>query len=211
MMKIAPEGHPFIAVFFVLTAVAVFVFGPRIALIPMCLMLFMVFFFRDPDRLAPGGPGFLSPADGRVLLVKQVSEDEHLKSPATKISVFMSPLDVHVNRSPCEGKVLEVKHTRGGFRAAFREDASLRNERTAMLLECGDDKILVTQVAGFLARRTVCRAAPGDTLKRGERYGMIKFSSRLDIYLPPGVSVRVKPDDRVRAGETVLAVKGAGA
>jgi phosphatidylserine decarboxylase len=209
MTRIASEGYPFIAVFFVLTAIAVFAFGPRISLIPLCLTLFMVFFFRDPDRTVPAEQGFLSPADGKVVLIKDEHEGEFIKAPVKKISIFMSPFDVHVNRSPCAGNVLEVKHTRGGFRAAFKEDASFKNERTAMLLSCGDDKILVTQVAGFLARRTVCRARPGDALKRGERYGMIKFSSRLDVYLPFDVIVKVRLNDRVKAGESILAAIGA--
>jgi phosphatidylserine decarboxylase len=209
MAKIAPEGYPFIAVFFALTVIAAFVFGPKISTIPICLMLFMVFFFRDPERSVPPIGGFISPADGKVVAVSEEREEEHLGAAVRKISVFMSPLDVHVNRAPCDGRVLAVKHTPGSFMAAYRKEASWKNENTAMLLQCGDDKILVRQVAGFLARRTVCRVKPGDNLRRGERFGMIKFSSRLDVYLPPEMDVRVRLNDRVRAGETILAQEGA--
>jgi phosphatidylserine decarboxylase len=206
VLKLAPEGYPFIGVFFALTVLAVFAFGPRWAVIPLCLALFMVYFFRDPDRAIPVEEGFLSPADGKVISIGKEHEGEFLKRGVLKISIFMSPIDVHVNRSPCRGEVAGVKHTPGSFRAAFREDASLKNENTAMLLNCDEGPILVRQVAGFLARRTVCRVKPGDALDRGERYGMIKFSSRLDVYLPEDAGAKVSLNDRVRAGETILAV-----
>jgi phosphatidylserine decarboxylase len=210
-MKLAPEGYPFVGGSAVLALTALVALGPAWAAPLFVLCAFMVYFFRDPERQAPDAPGYLSPADGKIVLIKEEHEREHLDAPATKVSIFMSPMDVHVNRAPCGGKVLAVKHTRGGFRAAFKEEASFKNERTAMALACGDDKILVTQVAGFLARRTVCRVKPGDTLARGGRYGMIKFSSRLDLHLPPDVRVRVKVGDRVKAGMTVIAAREEGA
>lgn len=212
MLKFAPEGYPFIAIFFVLTAIAVFAFGPRWALAPLALTLFMLYFFRDPERIVPVGPGFLSPADGKVIAVREVDEDEFLKGPATMISIFMSPLNVHVNRVPCDGTVREVRYMPGRHMKAYKDEAPRYNERTSMVLECADggESILVRQVAGAVARRTVNRKRPGDVLRRGERFGIIKFSSRLDIFLPPGVDVRVGLNEMVRAGETVLALRGGG-
>jgi phosphatidylserine decarboxylase len=205
-MRLAPEGYPFIGIFSALTIVAVFVLGPPAALLPLVLALFMVYFFRDPERTPPPGPGFLSAADGTVIGVGPVSEAVHMEGPATKISVFMSAFNVHVNRCPCDGEVLSVTRTPGRFLAAFREEASERNENVAMLLRCGEYQVMVRQVAGVMARRAVNRTKPGDRLGRGERFGIIKFSSRLDHYFPPGVRVRVKPGEKVKAGLTVLAV-----
>ncbi|GAB4413474.1 MAG: phosphatidylserine decarboxylase family protein [Thermodesulfovibrionales bacterium] len=207
MFKTAPEGYPYI-VFPTLIAVAVItVFGgwTWIALLPLALTLFMVFFFRDPEREIPGGDNiFVSPADGRVILINKVYEDQYLKDEAVEVSIFMSPLNVHVNRSPCDGVVEKVVYTPGRFLSAFKHEASLQNENIAMLLNTAHGRILVRQVAGFLARRAVCRVKPGDVLKKGDRYGIIKFSSRLDVYLPEGAAVRVKSGDRVKAGETVI-------
>ncbi len=205
MLRLAREGYPFIAVFSAATLAAALVLGFLWALLPFALAGFMVYFFRDPERTVPEKPGFVSAADGRVVLIKREHEGEHLKENAVKISVFMSPLNVHVNRAPCDAEVLNVKHTPGSFRAAYRDEASWKNENTAMLLKAVGGNVLVRQVAGFLARRTVCRVKPGARLKRGERFGIIKFSSRLDHYLPEDVEVRVKLNQKVRAGETVIA------
>lgn len=205
-MKLAPEGWPFVAAFVVLTAVVFFFFGRWPALLPLVLTLFMVYFFRDPDRTPASLEGYLAPADGRVIVVKETFEGTHLKKDALMISIFMSPFNVHVNRAPCKGSVAGVFHTPGKFSAAYKDEASIHNENTVMLLKCGqDDTLLVRQVAGFVARRTVCRVKPGDSLERGQRYGMIKFSSRLDVYLPKGTVPAVKLGDRVKAGETVIA------
>ncbi len=205
MLKVAPEGYPFIGFFLLLSAVAFAVFGPRVAGIALVLAFFMLFFFRDPERQVPAVEGLISPAAGKVMSITPLYEREYLKGSALRISIFMSPLDVHVNRSPCDGEVLEVRHTPGSFKAAFKEEASIKNENTAMLMKCGDDNILVRQIAGFLARRTVNRTRPGSSLKRGERFGIIKFSSRLDVYLPLDVEVKVRPNERVLAGESLLA------
>lgn len=206
MLKIAPEGFIFIGAFFLLTVAVALAIGPKWAAIPLCLTLFMVYFFRDPDRAVPPEPGFVSAADGTVVTIRKEREDRFLKAEVLKISVFMSPLNVHVNRAPCHGTVSEVLHTPGGFSAAYKDEASLKNESTAMVLECEGGPILVKQVAGFLARRTVCRVRAGDRLDRGERFGMIKFSSRLDHYLPADAEVKVALNDKVKAGETILAV-----
>lgn len=209
MFKLAPEGYPYIVFFSVLTIISFFITGGIwIALLPFVLTLFMLYFFRDPERIAPEGDNiFVSPADGKVILIKDVYEDRYLKSDAIEVSIFMSPLNVHVNRAPCDGVVESVVHTKGKFLSAFKHEASLQNENIAMLLNTRHGKVLVRQVAGFVARRAVCRVKPGDTLKKGQRYGIIKFSSRLDVFLPKDADIKVKLGDKVKAGETIIGVK----
>jgi phosphatidylserine decarboxylase len=209
MIRLAPEGYPFIFVFLVLTLL-VAVFAPWGAVIPLVLTLFMAYFFRDPERQVPEGENsFVSPADGKVILISPNPPIPPLlkggEGGFIEVSIFMSPLNVHVNRAPCEGVVESVVHTQGKFLSAFKHEASLQNENIAMLLDTKHGKMLVRQVAGFLARRAVCRVKPGDTLKKGERYGIIKFSSRLDIYLPKNAQINVKLGERVKAGETIIA------
>ncbi len=205
MFKIANEGYPFILGSLALTAL-VFIFIPAGVAIPSVLTLFMLYFFRDPDRVVPEGRGlFVSAADGKVILIKDVYESRHIHAGMKQVSVFMTPFNVHVNRAPCSGRVKTVKHSKGRFLAAYREDASFKNENIEMVLETEYGDILVRQVAGFVARRAVCRKKEGDLLTCGERYGMIKFSSRLDVYLPESVDIKVKLNDKVKAGETVIA------
>lgn len=205
MFKFAPEGYPFIGFFALLTVIVYFAGGQWIALLPFSLTLFMQYFFRDPDRTPPDGDNlFISPADGTIIKIEKVYENRQLKGETVEISIFMSPLNVHVNRAPCDGKVEEVIHTKGRFLSAFKDEASIQNENIAMLLNTKHGRILVRQVAGFVARRAVCRVKPGDALRKGERYGLIKFSSRLDVYLPVNTGIKVKLGDKVKAGETVL-------
>ncbi|MFH1703499.1 MAG: phosphatidylserine decarboxylase family protein [Nitrospirota bacterium] len=205
MFKIAPDGYPFIIIFALITVIVYFFGKPWIAILPLTITLFVLLFFRDPERKIPKGEDiFVSPADGKVILIKDVYEKDYLKAESKEISIFMSLLNVHVNRSPCDGKVSLVKHSSGKFLVAHKDAASMENENTVMVLEGKDGKIVVRQVAGFLARRIVCRAEVGDKLRRGERYGMIKFGSRLDIYLPKDVKIKVKAGDKIKAGETIL-------
>lgn len=205
MFKTASEGYPFIFAFLLLTVLVAFL-APWGATVPLALSLFMVYFFRDPERRVPPGEKiFVSPADGKVILIQKVFEEKFLKSDVLEVSIFMSPLNVHVNRAPCDGSVQAVAHTPGKFFSAFKHEASLQNENIAMLLDTKYGKVLVRQVAGFLARRAVCKVKPGDLLKMGERYGIIKFSSRLDLYLPKSAQIKVKLGDSVKAGETVIA------
>ena len=217
MFKIAPEGYPFVAVFTLLTLVAAVVSrtcagacGQVFALLTLVLVAlsaFMLYFFRDPERRTPDRPeGFISPADGRIIVIQEVVESRYFHEPRRQISIFMSPFNVHVNRAPCAGRVVSTRHNTGKHFAAYREGASIRNENSEMVLETRYVPILVRQVAGFIARRTVCRVKPGAELRQGERFGIIKFSSRLDVYLPVNSVVQVAIGDRVRAGETVLAV-----
>ena len=177
--------------------------GHPASLAPLVVgVLFCLFFFRDPERIAPPGERLVvAPADGRVVAV--VSE-RALDAEATRVSIFMSPLDVHVNRSPVAGVVEEVRHTAGRFRAAFADKASLDNERNALVIASAGRRYLLVQIAGAVARRIVCHVAPGDRVQRGERFGMIMFGSRVDLFLPSGVRPIVRRGDRVRAGTTVV-------
>jgi phosphatidylserine decarboxylase len=173
------------------------------------MTIFMAYFFRDPERIIPQGEGlFVSPADGKVILIKDVHEKEYLKTDAKEVSIFMSPLNVHVNRAPYDGVVSLVNHSPGTYKAAYREDASMNNENIAMVIDTHAGRILVRQVAGFVARRAVCKVKTGDSLKRGERYGMIKFGSRLDVYMPINTEIKVTLGEMVKAGETIIGELG---
>jgi phosphatidylserine decarboxylase len=207
MLKIASDGYPFIITFALIT-ILLYVFGkPWMAVLPLVVTLFMVLFFRDPDRKSPEDKGvFVSPADGKVILIKDVYEKDYLKAESKEISIFMSIFNVHVNRAPCDGNVSLVKHSPGKFLVARKDAASIENENTVMVLQGKDGKILVRQVAGLIARRIVCKVKIGDMLRRGERYGMIKFGSRLDIYLPIDTEIKVVLGEKVKAGETVLGI-----
>jgi phosphatidylserine decarboxylase len=209
-VTIAREGWPVItAATGVLGMVAVVgtLAGHPASLAPLVVAVgFCMWFFRDPERAAPADERLVvSPADGRVVAVVPEREDRFLGAPATRISIFMSPLDVHVNRNPVSGTVELVRHTAGRFRAAFKDKASLDNERNAVVLTSGGRRYLMVQIAGALARRIVCRVAPGDRVRRGERFGMIMFGSRVDLFLPPDVVAVVRTGARVHAGTSVLA------
>jgi len=180
--------------------------GHPVAIVPLFLAVgFCLWFFRDPERVAPEDDRVVvSPADGRVVAIVPEREDRFLNALATRVSIFMSPLDVHVNRSPVTGTVRQVQHTEGKFRAAFSDKSSLDNERNAVVLESGGKRFVLVQIAGALARRIVCHVGPGDRLERGQRFGMIMFGSRVDVFLPPGVQPTVSKGERVRAGTSVL-------
>lgn len=209
MFQFAREGYPFMAFFIILTVLTAVFNLFWLSAVSFLLTLFMFYFFRDPDRETPEDQhAFYAPADGKIIVIAEAGEDEILKANALKISIFMSPLNVHVNRAPCDGIVKEVKHFSGKFYSAFTDDASTLNEHITMRLDSDmHGSIIVKQIAGAVARRCVCRVAPDTSLKQGERYGIIKFSSRIDIFLPLDAKVKVKLDDKVRAGETVLAVR----
>lgn len=222
-MRIAPEGYPFLIGSLLFAGVAFVItvwafrhadsavgrsFAFAVLGVSFCLVVFMAFFFRDPERVIPGGDGlFVAPADGRVIGVRESVLPGDVSLPFREISIFMSPLDVHVNRAPCDGRVTAVRYSPGKFRAAYRDDASLHNENALMVLDHDRETVAVRQVAGFLARRVVCRVKEGTVLRRGERYGIIKFGSRLDVYLPTHATVTVRVGDRTRAGETIIAIE----
>ncbi len=173
--------------------------------IPLIFLGFALNFFRDPDRTPPSADNVIvSPADGRVLFVKEVEENNYLKSRGLQISIFMSPLDVHVNRVPVTGKVEFVKYVPGEYIAAFEDKASEKNERAEFGIKGKYGKVFFTQVAGFVARRIVYELKKGDDVQIGHRFGMIKFGSRVDVVVPGNWQVKVKKDDHVAAGETVL-------
>jgi phosphatidylserine decarboxylase len=162
-------------------------------------------FFRDPDRTPPDVPGaLLAPADGRVMAIDEVTDP--WVGPAVRMSIFLSPLDVHVNRAPVGGLVKSVEYVRGRFLAAYRPEASEENERCTVSLEGETAHVAVRQIAGVLARRIVCRVRSGDTLRAGERYGLIRFGSRTDLVAPRGTEVRARVGDRVKGGESVMGV-----
>lgn len=160
---------------------------------------FMLYFFRDPHRVVPDAPGLIvSAADGRVTRVDETADGK-------LVSVFLSPLDVHVNRSPIAGEIKNINYVPGAHRAATSDDTSLTNERNSLIIEGGDITVTCTQIAGILARRIVCWPRTGDNLERGQRFGMIKFGSRTDVLMPANVEITVRIGDKVKGGETVIA------
>lgn len=174
------------------------------AVLFLILTFFILNFFRDPERTPPADPSaIVSPADGRVV---QIAEESFAGRPVRRVSIFMSPVDVHVNRSPVSGTVCEVAYQEGRFGIASSERASAENEQNVFTLESAAGPVVVRQIAGLLARRIVFWKRVGDLLERGERVGLIKFGSRVDVLLDPALELRVKIGDRVRAGSAVLAV-----
>ena len=169
--------------------------------------LFTAYFFRDPERAAPAGENLiLSPADGTVIGITEVDEPLFIHGKAMQISIFMSPLNVHVNRNPVSGTVRYMKHLPGEYFAAFEEKASLRNEQTHIGIETPKGmRIFFKQIAGFVARRIVCPLAEGESVKAGDRFGMIKFGSRVDIYVPASATINLRLQQKTVAGETVVA------
>lgn len=173
--------------------------------LPFFLIIFSINFFRDPERKTPGSENIIvSPADGKVLFVKKVSENNYLKEEGTQISIFMSPLNVHVNRIPIDGKVEFLEYVKGKFIRAFEDKASEKNERTEIGINSKNGKVFFTQVAGFIARRIVYKINIGDEVKIGERFGMIKFGSRVDVVVNNKWLAKVNKDEIVKAGETIL-------
>ena len=174
-------------------------------LLSLILLIFTLNFFRDPDRKSPGKDDVvISPADGRVLLVKEVDDNKYINGKAKQISIFMSPLNVHVNRIPIDGKVEYLKYHHGKYLAAFEDKASEVNERSEFGINSKYGKVFFTQVAGFIARRIVYDIKEGDSVHQGDRFGMIKFGSRVDVIVPFNWHEKVQKDDKVTAGETIL-------
>ena len=208
MFQLAKEGYPFIFFFSAITVLALIFRMNWVTAIALVLTLFMVYFFRDPERVTPADRNvFYAPADGKIIRIKESEENELLNARSLMISIFMSPLNVHVNRVPTDGTVKEVKYFPGKFFSAFKDEASNYNEHITMLYETEHGNIMLKQIAGSVARRAVCRVKPGDILSQGDRYGIIKFSSRVDIFLPLDTEVKVKLNDKVKAGETILATR----
>jgi phosphatidylserine decarboxylase len=176
------------------------------ASVSMLTTLFLLYFFRNPGRTIPADlNAIVSPADGRIIMVDEVQENEFLKSPARRVAIFMNVFDVHVNRAPVAGRILAARHRDGRFLAAFKEEASQVNEQQAVLWETPAGwQALTVQIAGLLARRIVPAFAEGDVLAKGAPFGMICFGSRVDLYIPRNCVIIVKVGNRVRAGESII-------
>jgi phosphatidylserine decarboxylase len=200
-MPLAKDALPYIVGLGAAALLSFLFVSGWLAIVWVVMLLFITFFFRDPERaVAAGGETvLLAPADGRVV---QLRDEEGLKG----LSIFLSIFDVHVNRSPASGQVESVRYTPGRFQAAFRHGASIENERNAIVLATSLGPVRVIQIAGVLARRIVCTLREGDRVKAGDRIGLIKFGSRVDLLVPPSVTWKVEVGTRVKAGLTVVAV-----
>ena len=205
-MKIAKEGFPLILTAAGL-AVLAFVMDWKIAAAILGLLaLAIAAFFRDPDREVPTGENLVvAPADGRVVSIAEIKNHASFPGAAIRLSIFLSPLDVHINRAPVSGNIEDVSYQAGKFLAAYKEEASQRNEQNSLkIVDARGRSFGVVQIAGVLARRNACRVKRGDTLARGERFGLIMFGSRTDVYLPSGCRLDVAEGHRVKGGATVL-------
>lgn len=203
---VARAGYPFIFSAAFATAVFALLGIVTLSILGLLTTGFICCFFRDPDRLTPMDEGLVvSPADGKVIKVENVSQTPYFPGPCIRVSIFMSIFNVHVNRSPYEGIIRKVAYHPGKFFSANLDKASAENEHNALLLEAPNGKqVGFVQIAGLVARRIICGVQPGDTLDRGQRFGMICFGSRLDVYLPQQTDIQVKNGDIVQAGATVL-------
>ena len=205
-----------VAIPILIISLAVVIIGIFISNLPLRIIfiviggatfLFTLNFFRDPDRVTPAVEGgVISPADGKVVNISEVDEPEYIGGRAKQVCIFMSPLNVHVNRFPVSGTVEFFRYVEGKYLMAFEDKSSDLNERTLIGINTGAYKLLFKQIAGFVARRIVCPLEVGDSAVVGERFGMIKFGSRVDVLMPLDADIKVSMDQHVVAGETVLAV-----
>lgn len=205
-IPVAREGYPFIG-FSAFTTVVFSLLGyDIIAFWTLLLTAFVLYFFRDPSRIIPAAPDVLvSPADGKVILVEKVFDDRFVNEQVYKVSIFMNIFNVHVNRTPFPGKVTAITYSPGRFYSADSDRGALENEFCAVTMSTDTElRFAVVQVAGLIARRIVCWAEEGDSLRRGERFGLIRFGSRVDLYLPLKTQLEVSIGQKVKAGETVL-------
>ncbi|MCW5199572.1 phosphatidylserine decarboxylase family protein [Desulfobulbus sp. F1] len=204
--SVAKEGFPFI-LFCGFIALICAILQYRIAAFTgLTITAFVTWFFRDPERTLPEGENaVVSPADGKVIRVEEMFDDRFLHQEVLRISIFMNVFNVHVNRIPCAGRVRRVLFQPGRFYAADQDKAALHNEHCALVVSTASgQEYAAVQIAGLIARRIVCRAEPGDQVRTGERYGLIRFGSRVDLYLPKGSEAAVKVGQKVKSGETVL-------
>ena len=202
---IAKEGYPFIAVAGFVTVVLAIISWKLPAVLGLCVTLFCAYFFRNPERMVPEDVNaVLAPADGKVIYLGP-AQDGRLDDEMMKISIFMSVFNVHINRAPISGRVIDTFYQKGKFLDVRDTRATFENEQSGLLVETTRGlKVMVVQVAGLIARRIVCYPVKGDLLVRGNRYGLIRFGSRLDIYLPKSTDLRVAMGDKTVAGETIL-------
>ena len=205
-MRIDPSGWPFVLGGLVLGIIVFWLLNPFVGVALLILSTFFLFFFRDPDRAvnAPDS-AVVSPADGRVMVAGPPTGQQFPADRWQQISIFLSPMDVHVNRMPVSGRVTQVKYHPGRFLPAYRGDAGDLNEYTEVTVDHGGTTIVVRQIVGILARRIVCRAKEGDIVRAGDRFGVMKFGSRMDIFVPHGSTLHTKVGEKVKGGVTVLA------
>ena len=205
-MRIDPAGLPFIGGSLLLAVVTTLWGGWAYASLFIVCALFFLFFFRDPHRVVTAGDrAVLSPADGRVMVAGAPTGQAFPKGTWKQISIFLSPMDVHVNRMPIGGRVTHVEYHPGRFLPAYKAEAGDLNEYTEVWIDHGGQRIVVRQIVGILARLIVCRTAVGAEVKAGDRYGVMKFGSRMDLFLPPDAVIKVKVGDKVSAAVTVIA------
>ncbi len=202
----AKEGIPFIGAAVGVTLLAGWL-GWIIATVGAAILtLFVSWFFRNPSRVVPQGPRLvLASGDGKVIAIEEEFESRFIKDRSIRVSIFLNVFDVHINRIPCEGVIEDVQYQPGLFLVASKPDATLRNEQNALMIRTVEgEKVLCVQVAGLIARRIVCWVSPKDRAVLGERFGLIRFGSRMDTFLPLGTSIKVAVGDRVKGGETIL-------
>lgn len=204
--KVAPEGYPFIVIGLILAGATVWLHWSLCALM-LGFTAFVIYFFRNPKRIISQDAGVvICPADGEIIIDKEVEEKRFLHKRVRQVSIFMSPFNVHVNRIPVTGTIQQVSYNKGKYFAAYADKASLDNEQNALVIQNDKkDDILFIQIAGWLARRIVCYAKPGQVWKKGDIFGLIRFGSRVDIFLPLDYDVKVTLNQKVKAGETILA------
>ena len=206
-IPIAAEGLKLIILMIIFSA-CMFISGYNvIGAISLIITLFLIFFFRDPNRDVPHGDHIIvSPADGKIVSIKEIFENDYLHLNVKRISIFLSVFNVHINRIPIGGKVEHVQYNPGKFHIAALEKASLENEQTAIVISDRQTRILVKQIAGIIARRIACYVKPGDMVQKGARYGMIYFGSRTDIFLPKDAEIKVKLGDSVKGAKDIIAI-----
>lgn len=209
-LPFAREGLAFIALSLVVSVALFLLKIPVVPYIVFIFFLFCLYFFRNPKRTPPSDDQeeLISPADGKVMDIREIEEDEFIKQRSTRVSIFMSLTDVHVNRAPCNGVIKRVLHRDGEFALAFKKDIEKENERNYILIENNGEKILVVQIAGFLARRITSYVKDGIYVKKGEPIGIIAFGSRVDIYFPQNYKTMVSLNSRTKAGMTTIAKRG---
>ena len=202
----AKEGIPFIAAPAGVTLVTAWLGWPVVAFLGAVATAFSAWFFRNPARVVPQGANLVvAPGDGKVIAIEEEFEPRYLKERSLRVTIFLNVFDVHINRMPCDGVVEDVQYQPGLFLVASKPEATLRNEQNAVMIKTPEDiKVLCVQVAGLIARRIVCWSSPRDRAIRGERYGLIRFGSRMDTFLPLGTKLRVSVGERVKGGESIL-------
>ena len=205
-MRIDPAGWPFVAGGLILALIALWLSKPVIGVPLLVLTAFFLFFFRDPERrvVAPD-TAVLSPADGRVMLAGPSTAQAFPSDRWQQVSIFLSPMDVHVNRLPVSGRIVSVKYHPGRFLPAYRSDAGELNEYTEVTIDHGGQIVVARQIVGILARRIVCRVKEGDVVKSGDRFGVMKFGSRMDVFFPREAALQAKVGEKVVGGVTILA------